>query len=144
MSWLMTWLPAARICAGSAVHPLPCRESAQWLHGVTHPRPGSDAVAGKTKVFPAEAQSGRLIALRIRRRTRMQNRTWVYYLTAFLCGMTFMAVELTCSRLLAPYFSYSSIVWTVIIGLIMISLSLGNIIGGRSADKHRDLGRLYL
>lgn len=73
----------------------------------------------------------------------MQNRTWVYYLTAFLCGMTVMAVELTCSRLLAPYFSSSSIVWTVIIGLIMISLSLGNIIGGRSADKHRDLGRLY-
>ncbi len=73
----------------------------------------------------------------------MQNRTWVYYLTAFICGMTVMAVELTCSRLLAPYFSSSSIVWTVIIGLIMISLSLGNIIGGRSADKHRDLGRLY-
>ena len=73
----------------------------------------------------------------------MQNRTWVYYLTSFLCGMTVMAVELTCSRLLAPYFSSSSIVWTVIIGLIMISLSIGNIFGGRSADKHRDLGRLY-
>ncbi len=73
----------------------------------------------------------------------MKHGTWLYYLTAFLCGMTVMAVELTCSRLLAPYFSSSSIVWTVIIGLIMISLSIGNIIGGRSADKHHNLGRLY-
>jgi len=73
----------------------------------------------------------------------MQNRTWVYYLTSFLCGMTIMGVELTCSRLLAPYFSSSSIVWTVIIGLIMVSLAIGNIYGGRSADKHKDLGRLY-
>ena len=73
----------------------------------------------------------------------MKQGTWLYYLTAFLCGMTVMAVELTCSRLLAPYFSSSSIVWTVIIGLIMISLSIGNIVGGRSADKHHDLGRLY-
>jgi len=68
---------------------------------------------------------------------------WVYYVTAFICGMTVMAVELTCSRLLAPYFSSSSIVWTIIIGLIMISLSIGNIIGGRIADKHHNLGRLY-
>ena len=74
----------------------------------------------------------------------MKQKNWMYYLTAFVCGMTVMAVELTCSRLLAPYFSSSSIVWTVIIGLMMISLSLGNIIGGRSADKFHDLGRLYV
>ncbi len=70
-------------------------------------------------------------------------KNWVFYVTAFVCGMSVMAVELTSSRLLAPYFSSSSVVWTVIIGLIMISLALGNIIGGRSADKHKDLGRLY-
>ncbi len=47
---------------------------------------------------------------------QMKQKNWLYYLTAFVCGMTVMAVELTCSRLLAPYFSSSSIVWTVIIG----------------------------
>ncbi len=73
----------------------------------------------------------------------MKNRNMIYYFTAFISGMTIMAVELTCSRLLAPYFSSSSIVWTVIIGLMMISLSLGNIIGGRIADKRKDLGKLY-
>lgn len=66
------------------------------------------------------------------------------YITAFFCGMTIMAVELSASRLLAPYFGTSSIVWTVIIGLIMISLSVGNVIGGRSADKYNNLGRLFL
>jgi predicted membrane-bound spermidine synthase len=65
------------------------------------------------------------------------------YATAFFCGMSVMAVELSASRLLAPYFGTSSIIWTIIIGLIMISLSLGNVLGGRSADKHGDLGRLF-
>ena len=58
------------------------------------------------------------------------------YLTEFFAGMSVMAVELGASRLLAPYFSSSQIVWTIIIGTIMIAMALGNIYGGRSADKH--------
>lgn len=72
-----------------------------------------------------------------------KNKNMILYVTSFLSGMTVMAVELSCTRLLAPYFSSSSIVWTVVIGLIMISMSFGNILGGRSADKHKSLGRLY-
>ena len=41
------------------------------------------------------------------------------YLTEFFAGMSVMAVELGASRLLAPYFSSSQIVWTIIIGTIM-------------------------
>lgn len=55
-----------------------------------------------------------------------------------------MAVELSISKLLAPYFGTSQIIWTIIIGLIMISLSIGNVLGGRSADKHNSLNRLYM
>ena len=73
----------------------------------------------------------------------MKKNNLILYITSFLSGMTVMAVELSCSRLLAPYFSSSQIVWTVIIGLIMICMSIGNVLGGRSADKHRSLGRLY-
>ena len=65
------------------------------------------------------------------------------YLTEFFSGMSVMAVELGASRLLAPYFSSSQIVWTIIIGTIMIAMALGNIYGGRSADKNPNPDRLY-
>ena len=57
------------------------------------------------------------------------------YLTEFFAGVSVMAVELGASRLLAPYFSFSQIVWTIIIGTIMIAMALGNLWGGRTADK---------
>ena len=65
------------------------------------------------------------------------------YLTEFFSGMAVMAVELGASRLLAPYFSSSQIVWTIIIGTIMIAMALGNIYGGRKADKNPDPDKLY-
>lgn len=68
---------------------------------------------------------------------------WYLYLTEFFAGMSVMAVELGASRLLAPYFSSSQIVWTIIIGTIMIAMALGNIYGGRSADKNPNPDKLY-
>lgn len=65
------------------------------------------------------------------------------YLTEFFSGMSVMAVELGASRLLAPYFSSSQIVWTIIIGTIMIAMALGNIYGGKKADKNPDPDKLY-
>lgn len=66
------------------------------------------------------------------------------YMTEFFAGMSVMAVELGASRLLAPYFSSSQIVWTIIIGTIMIAMALGNVWGGRSADKNPNPDRLYM
>ncbi len=68
---------------------------------------------------------------------------WFLYLTEFFSGVSVMAVELGASRLLAPYFSSSQIVWTIIIGVIMIAMALGNLYGGRAADKNPDPARLY-
>ena len=65
------------------------------------------------------------------------------YLTEFFAGMSVMAVELGASRLLAPYFSSSQIVWTIIIATIMIAMALGNVYGGRSADRDPNPDRLY-
>ena len=65
------------------------------------------------------------------------------YLTEFFSGVSVMAVELGASRLLAPYFSSSQIVWTIIIGTIMIAMALGNLYGGRSADRDPDPDILY-
>ncbi len=72
----------------------------------------------------------------------LKNKTYLY-LTEFFAGMSVMAVELGASRLLAPYFSSSQIVWTIIIGTIMIAMALGNIMGGRWADKDPDPKKLY-
>lgn len=72
----------------------------------------------------------------------LSNKAYLY-LTEFFAGMSVMAVELGASRLLAPYFSSSQIVWTIIIGTIMIAMALGNIYGGRYADKNPNPDKLY-
>jgi predicted membrane-bound spermidine synthase len=72
----------------------------------------------------------------------LKNKIYLY-VTEFFSGMGVMAVELGASRLLAPYFSSSQIVWTIIIGTIMIAMALGNIYGGRSADRDPSPDRLY-
>ena len=72
----------------------------------------------------------------------LKNKAYLY-LTEFFAGMGVMAVELGASRLLAPYFSSSQIVWTIIIGTIMIAMALGNIYGGRSADRDPSPEILY-
>lgn len=76
------------------------------------------------------------------KRKILENKLYLY-LTEFFAGMSVMAVELGASRLLAPYFSSSQIVWTIIIGTIMIAMALGNIYGGRSADKNPNPDTLY-
>lgn len=76
--------------------------------------------------------------------SKILHNKYFLYLTEFFAGMSVMAVELGASRLMAPYFSSSQIVWTVIIGVIMIAMALGNIWGGRLADKNPSPSRLYL
>ncbi len=76
-------------------------------------------------------------------RAILKNKVYLY-LTEFFAGMAVMAVELGASRLLAPYFSSSQIVWTIIIGTIMIAMALGNMWGGKQADKNPNPDRLYL
>lgn len=68
---------------------------------------------------------------------------WFLYATEFFSGVSVMAIELGASRLMAPYFSSSQIVWTIIIGTIMIAMAIGNVVGGRLADKNPHPSRLY-
>jgi spermidine synthase len=63
-----------------------------------------------------------------------RSRLYIYVL-AFFSGMCIMAVELCASRLMAPFFGTSTFVWTNIIGIIMIALSIGYFIGGKLADR---------
>lgn len=52
-----------------------------------------------------------------------------------MCGAAVMAVEMSGTRLLAPYFGTSLFVWTNVIGVIMLALALGYILGGKIADR---------
>ena len=65
----------------------------------------------------------------------------------FLCGAALMIIELTGSRILAPFLGTSLVVWTSLIGIILASLSLGAWWGGLLADRRpepRLLGRIVL
>ncbi len=58
---------------------------------------------------------------------------------SFTSGLTIMAVEISASRLIAPYFGTSTFVWTNIIGVIMVALAIGYFIGGKLADSQPKL-----
>ncbi len=55
-------------------------------------------------------------------------------LVAFFCGAVVMSFEIVGSRMLGPYVGTSMFAWTSIIGVILLSLSIGYYWGGRIAD----------
>ncbi|MCW2961417.1 MAG: Spermine synthase [Thermoleophilia bacterium] len=57
-------------------------------------------------------------------------------------GTSMMATEMSVARLVAPFFGASHAVWAIIIAVVMGSISLGSVLGGRLADRFPRLGPL--
>ena len=57
-----------------------------------------------------------------------------FELILFIVDAISMIVELVASRILSPYFGNSNLVWTSVIGIILLSSSIGNYLGGKIAD----------
>lgn len=57
------------------------------------------------------------------------------YLAVFIGGVSSIGIEITASRLIAPYFGNSTIIWATVIGLTLAYLSIGYYLGGKLADR---------
>jgi predicted membrane-bound spermidine synthase len=56
-------------------------------------------------------------------------------LLIFAAGVSTLAVELAASRLIGPYYGTAIEIWSVVIGLTLICLTIGYEVGGRLADR---------
>jgi len=62
-------------------------------------------------------------------------RTFAFGGVAFVSGGVLLGVELSASRVLAPYFGNSLFVWGALIGVVLTGLSIGYWLGGALADR---------
>lgn len=66
------------------------------------------------------------------------------YLLVFTAGLVTLGMEISAARLLEPAFGNSQIVWSALIGLILLALAVGAWLGGMLADRYPRRRELHL
>ncbi|MFO7447220.1 MAG: fused MFS/spermidine synthase [Ignavibacteriaceae bacterium] len=59
------------------------------------------------------------------------------YLIVFICGGSVLAIEILGTRIIGPFYGVSLFLWSALISITLIALSVGYMIGGRLADKKK-------
>ena len=62
----------------------------------------------------------------------------------FFGGISSIAIQVSASRLIGPYFGSSTFIWANLIGLTLLYLTLGYFLGGRLADRYPSHQLLFL
>jgi spermidine synthase len=65
------------------------------------------------------------------------------YVIVFICGAAVLAIEILGTRILGPFYGVSLFLWSALITVTLIALSVGYAVGGRWADKEAKFSRLY-
>ena len=79
--------------------------------------------------------------------TKAVTTLWYYWLILFVEGASLMVVELLGAKLLAPFYGSSLYVWTAVLSITIIGLTLGYHFGGKLTQKkalHYYLGLIFI
>jgi spermidine synthase len=65
-------------------------------------------------------------------------------ISVFVSGASILAIEILGTRILGPFYGVSLFLWSALIAITLIALSVGYYLGGSVADKRATYGRLAL
>lgn len=69
---------------------------------------------------------------------------WFFFLLLFIEGSSLMVVELIGAKFLAPFYGSSLYVWTSVLSITVVGLTLGYYFGGKLSSKHFTLPQLLI
>lgn len=69
---------------------------------------------------------------------------WYVYTIALVCGAAVLSIEILGTRVLGPFYGVTIYLWSALITVTLLALSIGYVLGGRLADKNPGMRRLCI